>query len=54
MDVILNAINFDIDCEIYGSTDKTNTACFFFGYLGIASALVFTNLGTAYGTSKIL
>ena len=26
--------------------------CYFFGYMGIASALVFANLGAAYGTAK--
>ena len=25
---------------------------YFFGYMGIASALVFANLGAAYGTAK--
>ena len=26
--------------------------CYFFGYMGIASALVFANLGAAFGTAK--
>ena len=29
-----------------------NSTSFFFGYMGIASALVFANLGAAYGTAK--
>ena len=29
-----------------------NSNCYFFGYMGIASALVFANLGAAYGTAK--
>ena len=33
------------------STDDTSTA-YFFGYMGVASALVFANLGAAYGTAK--
>ena len=32
-----------------GDEDK---ASYFFGYMGIASALVFANLGAAYGTAK--
>ena len=32
-------------------TDE-NSSCYFFGYMGIASALVFANLGAAYGTAK--
>ena len=32
-------------------TDTSDTK-FFFGYMGIASALVFANLGAAYGTAK--
>ena len=32
-----------------GDEDKTS---YFFGYMGIASALVFANLGAAYGTAK--
>mmetsp|Transcript_15285 Transcript_15285/g.11112 ORF Transcript_15285/g.11112 Transcript_15285/m.11112 type:complete len:167 (+) Transcript_15285:83-583(+) len=34
----------------YGA--QLDTSCFFFGYMGIASALVFANLGAAYGTAK--
>jgi len=29
-----------------------NSHASFFGYMGIASALVFANLGAAYGTAK--
>ena len=29
-----------------------NSSSYFFGYMGIASALVFANLGAAYGTAK--
>ena len=32
-------------------TDLNSTA-YFFGYMGIASALVFANLGASYGTAK--
>lgn len=32
--------------------DLSGPSAFFFGYLGIAVALVFSNLGTAYGTAK--
>ena len=31
---------------------KENQHAFFFGYMGIASAMVFANLGSAYGTAK--
>mmetsp|Transcript_23388 Transcript_23388/g.23009 ORF Transcript_23388/g.23009 Transcript_23388/m.23009 type:complete len:176 (-) Transcript_23388:65-592(-) len=34
------------------STTYLDTSCFFFGYMGIAVALVFSNLGAAYGTAK--
>jgi len=30
----------------------SDQTCYFFGYLGIAAALVFANLGAAYGTAK--
>ena len=33
------------------SRDESNSASFF-GYIGIASALVFANLGASYGTAK--
>lgn len=33
------------------STD-VETSQYFFGYIGVASALVFANLGAAYGTAK--
>jgi hypothetical protein len=29
-----------------------NCSQYFFGYLGVASALVFANLGAAYGSAK--
>eukprot|EP00331_Platyophrya_macrostoma_P029448 CAMPEP_0176446420 /NCGR_PEP_ID=MMETSP0127-20121128/24317_1 /TAXON_ID=938130 /ORGANISM="Platyophrya macrostoma, Strain WH" /LENGTH=52 /DNA_ID=CAMNT_0017832455 /DNA_START=48 /DNA_END=202 /DNA_ORIENTATION=- len=29
-----------------------DTSMFFFGFMGIASALVFANLGSSYGTAK--
>ena len=32
--------------------NENNSSSYFFGYLGIASALVFANLGAAYGTAK--
>jgi len=34
------------------TTDMTAQYASFFGYMGIASALVFANLGAAYGTAK--
>ena len=34
------------------STNTDNEPYYFFGYMGIASALVFANLGAAYGTAK--
>jgi V-type H+-transporting ATPase proteolipid subunit len=32
--------------------EETNENAYFFGYLGVASALVFANLGASYGTAK--
>ena len=34
------------------SENNENEPYYFFGYMGIASALVFANLGAAYGTAK--
>ena len=34
------------------TTNNDNEPYYFFGYMGIASALVFANLGAAYGTAK--
>ena len=33
-------------------TDPNGTDAYFYGYMGIASALVFANLGAAFGTAK--
>ncbi len=33
-------------------TDPNDTDAYFYGYMGIASALVFANLGAAFGTAK--
>uniref|UniRef100_A0A7S3PPA8 V-type proton ATPase proteolipid subunit n=1 Tax=Aplanochytrium stocchinoi TaxID=215587 RepID=A0A7S3PPA8_9STRA len=33
-------------------TELTGPSAYFFGYMGAASALVFANLGSAYGTAK--
>ena len=33
-------------------TSEEDKSSYFFGYMGIASALVFANLGAAYGTAK--
>ena len=33
-------------------TDEVSTTPYFFAYMGIASALVFANLGASYGTAK--
>ena len=32
--------------------ENSDSCSYFFGYMGIASALVFANLGAAYGTAK--
>mgnify|MGYP003430207190 FL=1 len=36
------------------TTDCTSAYCpqYFFGYIGVASALIFANLGAAYGSAK--
>ena len=34
------------------TTNEENEPYYFYGYMGIASALVFANLGAAYGTAK--
>lgn len=33
-------------------TATTDDNAYFFGYMGVASALVFANLGASYGTAK--
>mmetsp|Transcript_40217 Transcript_40217/g.29661 ORF Transcript_40217/g.29661 Transcript_40217/m.29661 type:complete len:160 (+) Transcript_40217:75-554(+) len=33
-------------------TQWLDTTCYFWGYMGIAAALVFANLGAAYGTAR--
>ncbi len=35
-----------------GSQTIYETSCYFFGYLGVTCALVFANMGAAYGTAK--
>merc|ERR1739838_1122983 len=35
-----------------GDIKMTDTSGYFFGFMGVASALVFANLGAAYGTAK--
>lgn len=40
-----------IPTSIIAATDGTEHAAFF-GYMGVASAIVFANLGSAYGTAK--
>jgi len=30
----------------------TSDSCYFFAYIGVASAIVFSNMGAAYGTAK--
>ncbi|MCL4160921.1 UNVERIFIED_CONTAM: hypothetical protein GTU68_002541 [Idotea baltica] len=37
---------------IQAHEDVVDPSAYFFGYIGIASALVFANLGSAYGTAK--
>ena len=32
--------------------ESNDASAYFFGYMGIASGLVFANLGAAYGTAK--
>merc|ERR1711935_108685 len=44
-----NKLNIKKMLALLAEQDQT---CFFFGYLGIACALVFANLGAAYGTAK--
>ena len=34
-------------------TDPNDTDAYFYSYMGIASALVFANLGAAFGTAKV-
>ena len=34
------------------TNSETDTAAPFFGFMGVATALVFANLGAAYGTAK--
>jgi V-type H+-transporting ATPase proteolipid subunit len=31
---------------------ETDSSAYFFGYIGVASALIFANLGAAYGSAK--
>lgn len=37
---------------VSGDGDTTDSSPYFFAYMGVASALVFANLGAAYGTAK--
>jgi ATP synthase proteolipid subunit len=37
---------------VYESCETANCPQYFFGYLGVASALIFANLGAAYGSAK--
>ena len=37
---------------IIQAADVVDPSAYFFGYIGIAAALVFANLGSAYGTAK--
>ena len=41
-----------LESLILQGTPTTNENAYFFGYMGIATALVFANLGAAYGTAK--
>jgi len=34
------------------SSGCTSDSCYFFAYIGVASAIVFSNMGAAYGTAK--
>eukprot|EP01084_Bolivina_argentea_P255565 429887_1 len=34
------------------STGCTNDSCYFFGFFGVAAAIMFSNLGAAYGTAR--
>jgi hypothetical protein len=43
--ILINQLN------MAGCVDA-NCSQYFFGYLGVASALVFANLGAAYGSAK--
>ena len=37
---------------IAAAAEEPSTVPYFFAYMGIASALVFANLGASYGTAK--
>jgi V-type H+-transporting ATPase proteolipid subunit len=37
---------------VYEECTTANCPQYFFGYLGVASALIFANLGAAYGSAK--
>jgi len=39
--------NVALDCSTDGSG-----SCFFFGFVGVAASIIFSNLGAAYGTAK--
>ena len=41
-----------LESLILQGTPTTNENAYFFGYMGIATALVFANLGAAYGTAQ--
>ena len=45
-------ILIEIVRNIYISQIIINMSQYFFGYIGVASALVFANLGAAYGSAK--
>lgn len=45
---MLNILLASISCE----DASGGTACWFFGFIGVAAAIVFANLGSAYGTAK--
>lgn len=37
---------------VQAAAEGADDSNYFFGYIGIAAALVFANLGSAYGTAK--
>jgi len=48
----INILIHTITNQFIFLSDGDEATCYFFGYLGIACALVFANLGAAYGTAK--
>mmetsp|Transcript_98794 Transcript_98794/g.120969 ORF Transcript_98794/g.120969 Transcript_98794/m.120969 type:complete len:169 (-) Transcript_98794:46-552(-) len=41
-----------LETDLQSQTGCANLSCYFFVFIGIASSIVFSNLGAAYGTAK--